>query len=639
MYVFKKLNLRQRTAIPLLLMAGGLILACSLLVATYWSRLNDAKMMMQSAKAVALISRLIHETQKERAVAVLFLNKRATQSELDEQRKFVDNQINDFVSYSETFGVGELKRLEGHVRGRLADVRKEIDRQSANAPDMARAIGEIVDQWIRVQVGYANRQHLDGLEANLVTIAIFEKSKESMGRTRALLNSILAANQPITSVTVSLLSSHKAAILSNLDSPGLMLSDESKASLERLLSSEDWKSVTSIFEQVVAKSSSGEYDHDARIFSTTITKVIDGVRNIILAEFDRTSTRLNEAHELAQRSFWICLCSATALTILCLTIAFTVIHSLTYALAAISTKLSSGAKNVSRIASHMEAASQSLSSSTAEQAAALQETTAAVDETSSMIRRNAEHAAASAQLSEQSRSSALQGQQTVKTMIVSIEEIAGSTFAIMNQVEENNRQMAGILKVIDEIGLRTKVINDIVFQTRLLSFNASVEAARAGEHGKGFAVVAEEVGKLAQMSGGAAKEISSLLEGSIEQVQSIVQQTSANVEELISSAKTKVEIGTLDAKKCGETLEEIVNQVSSVGSMLSEISRASQEQSKGVQEITKAMGELDQTAQQNSGVSQQGSASAEELNGQVGDLNQVVQQLYEVVHGTGMSKR
>ncbi|MBC7465119.1 MAG: hypothetical protein H7256_03945 [Bdellovibrio sp.] len=50
---------------------------------------------------------------------------------------------------------------------------------------------------------------------------------------------------------------------------------------------------------------------------------------------------------------------------------------------------------------------------------------------------------------------------------------------------------------MEEIGNKTKVINDIVFQTKLLSFNASVEAARAGEHGKGFAVVAEEVGKLA----------------------------------------------------------------------------------------------------------------------------------------------
>ncbi len=64
-----------------------------------------------------------------------------------------------------------------------------------------------------------------------------------------------------------------------------------------------------------------------------------------------------------------------------------------------------------------------------------------------------------------------------------------------------NRIALGLSKAANEdIGDKTKVINDIVFQTKRLSFNASVEAARAGEHGKGFAVVAEEVGNLAQMS-------------------------------------------------------------------------------------------------------------------------------------------
>ncbi|MHA0111674.1 methyl-accepting chemotaxis protein, partial [Klebsiella pneumoniae] len=80
--------------------------------------------------------------------------------------------------------------------------------------------------------------------------------------------------------------------------------------------------------------------------------------------------------------------------------------------------------------------------------------------------------------------------------------------------EDANSQLQSISNIIGEISAKTNIINDIVFKTQLLSFNASIEAARAGQHGRGFAVVAEEVGNLAQMSGNAAKEIRALLEDS-----------------------------------------------------------------------------------------------------------------------------
>jgi methyl-accepting chemotaxis protein len=218
-------------------------------------------------------------------------------------------------------------------------------------------------------------------------------------------------------------------------------------------------------------------------------------------------------------------------------------------------------------------------------------------------------------------------------MIQSMDAINASNNTIMQQVNRSNESMAGIVKVIEEIGSKTKVINDIVFQTKLLSFNASVEAARAGEHGKGFAVVAEEVGNLAQMSGNAAKEIGSMLEDSIQKVNQIVQETKASVEKLIAEGKETVESGSLVARQCGEVLEEIVHNVASVSSMAGEIASASQEQSRGISEITKAMGQLDQMTQQNAATSEECASAAEELSAQAESLKSSVGQLVQTING------
>lgn len=310
-----------------------------------------------------------------------------------------------------------------------------------------------------------------------------------------------------------------------------------------------------------------------------------------------------------------------------------VTYSVTKQITEISGNLSGLGETVGQVATSIASSSQNLSSSSAEQAAALQETTAAVEETSTTIAKNAENAKQSTQVSEQAQHTASRGKQAVDDMVTSIEEISQSNVEIMQQIDASNHEISDIVKVIAEIGNKTKVINDIVFQTKLLSFNASIEAARAGEHGKGFAVVAEEVGNLAQMSGNSAKEITEMLDGSIKKVEEIVRNTKSRVEVLVQSAKNKVQSGTVTAKRCGEILDEIVTNVTHVGSMVSEISNASQQQAQGVQEINKAMNELDTVAQQNNLASQQSSVSATELQTQVDRLKDMVHVLNSVVLG------
>jgi methyl-accepting chemotaxis protein len=295
--------------------------------------------------------------------------------------------------------------------------------------------------------------------------------------------------------------------------------------------------------------------------------------------------------------------------------------------------LNHSSQEVGTAAGHVASSSEELSQASTQQASALEETAASVEEMSAMVKKNAEGSIRAAHLSKQSEESALHGQEVVREMISAITEINVSNNNIMAQVNESNKRMQEIVHVIQGIGNKTKVINDIVFQTKLLSFNASVEAARAGEHGKGFAVVAEEIGNLAQMSGVASKDISSMLDESINNVESIVRETKFSVEKLIEEGKNKVALGTKVANECGVVLNDIVANISQVTIMSNEISMASDEQSRGVHEVSKAMGQLDRMTQQNAAAAHSSAQSADQLSNQSETMKVLVQDLLRTIEG------
>jgi methyl-accepting chemotaxis protein len=274
-----------------------------------------------------------------------------------------------------------------------------------------------------------------------------------------------------------------------------------------------------------------------------------------------------------------------------------------------------------------------LSSAATEQAAALQETVSAIEQISSMIDKNSDNANLSKDSAHTSLNSARAGDQLVVELIREVEAIQTSTSALLASVNESNKEVKGIVEVIAQIESKTKVINDIVFQTKLLSFNASVEAARAGESGKGFAVVAEEVGNLAAMSGASAKEISDLLSNSVQMVDNIVSSMQRRVEKQANESRIRVENGISIGRRCGAALVEILSSVEKVEQMVSEISQASIEQSTGVSEVSKAMHQMDQVTQQNAEVSNSSAHSAAKLNAQAVQMKQLVDDLFETIHG------
>ncbi len=206
------------------------------------------------------------------------------------------------------------------------------------------------------------------------------------------------------------------------------------------------------------------------------------------------------------------------------------------------------------------------------------------------------------------------GKQSISSLIDAIDAITKANELFTERVTQGNAKFDEFGKIVESIAEKTKVIDEIVFQTKLLSFNASVEAARAGEHGKGFAVVAEEVGNLATMSGQASKEITELLNTSLEKVRQITDGSNDELSSLLDENKTKVHLGMDIVHQCDSAFEEVSKRVSETNSFMTEIKITVDEQRREVSEINLSMQEVDNSIQGNVYITTQTATFAEDLN-------------------------
>jgi methyl-accepting chemotaxis protein len=269
-------------------------------------------------------------------------------------------------------------------------------------------------------------------------------------------------------------------------------------------------------------------------------------------------------------------------------------------LSGIAENLSENARKLSNLARDITSASGTLASATTEQSSAIEETVSSMEEMSAMISQTNQTASTTSSEASHSREGAADGKAVVARMVASVQEISAS-----------NDKLQAIVTVIDNIKSKTKIINDIAFETRLLAFNASIEAARAGSHGRGFAVVAEEVGKLASVSGKAADEVRLLLDGSISEVSAIVSET-----------KKKVEEGERSSEHCESAFVRMHDGIVRIAQGIERIAAASKEQEVGVGQTNKAMIEMEKVTQTNS-------RAAESLASQATDLKAAADEMSE----------
>lgn len=203
-----------------------------------------------------------------------------------------------------------------------------------------------------------------------------------------------------------------------------------------------------------------------------------------------------------------------------------------------------------------------LNISSNEAAASLEETAAALEEITSNIRNTTEGIAKMSSLSNDVTKSAKDG-----------ENLANRTTLAMDEINTQVNLVNEAISVIDQIA----------FQTNILSLNAAVEAATAGEVGKGFAVVAQEVRNLANRSAEAANEIKAIVE----------------------NAKNKANEGKDIANEMIEGYKALNTNISQTMDLISDIQNASREQLLGIEQINDAVNSLDRQTQQNASIASQ----------------------------------
>ncbi|MCL1844230.1 MAG: methyl-accepting chemotaxis protein [Defluviitaleaceae bacterium] len=233
-----------------------------------------------------------------------------------------------------------------------------------------------------------------------------------------------------------------------------------------------------------------------------------------------------------------------------------------------------GAGNIAKSA-------QELMVSFEEQANAMTEVRAAIGVLTDKTHQNAKDLQSMDELSKQVKNAADVGSQHMQEMTVA---------------------MGGIQQSSMEIAKVNKIIEDIAFQTNLLSINASIEASRAGEQGKGFAVVAEEVRNLSRRSSDAAKDTA----------------------EKIANSLGRANEGVAKSQEASNSLHTIIDLMNNTATVIANVVQASDEQATEIETLQGHIEAISAGAARNTDSAQNNATISEELSGQASVLMSLV---------------
>jgi methyl-accepting chemotaxis protein len=328
-----------------------------------------------------------------------------------------------------------------------------------------------------------------------------------------------------------------------------------------------------------------------RVFTAYTPISVWGKRWVFIADI-RTSEALSAVSRLRRTALVTAVFSLAGI----LLVAYLLSRTIVRPIRRVMRGLLAGGTDLAVAARETAANSQSQSEAAGEQAATVEETSAALEEMTAMSRQTSDLTAGAEKLMYENIE---KSGQSLKALIRLTRE--------MTQIEQDSGRMSEIIRSIDEVA----------FQTNLLSLNAAVEAARAGEIGGGFTVVAGEVRNLAGQAAKAAGNTQKLLDETIQRV---------------SDAAAAIKAVNLD-------FEGIIESATVMGEKTAAITIASQELKKGIEQIAQGAVELDKTTQQVAAGAEESAAAAEALTARSQEIKRYVDILSALIDGGRIEKK
>lgn len=303
---------------------------------------------------------------------------------------------------------------------------------------------------------------------------------------------------------------------------------------------------------------------------------------------------------------------------------------------AIAKGLLSSSDELGQTSTAVERAANALWAGSQEQNTALDETQQAMEILFKYVGDTHDTVAKTSAMARESEISVQKGQEAIQIISGALAASNLNTEAMAKGYDGVRSRMGEIKTMMNSIHDKTQIINEIVFQTRLLSFNASVEAARAGEKGKGFSIVAEEIGKLAKVSGSAAADIGSILVESSKRVEDIAQAIGKEVQQFSERSSDSIVENKGTIEQSMKAFEQISSHAKRSVMIAEEIAQLTSNQTVGLEQISKAISKMTETLSKTVKISQESSEASTVLSKQADNIRSITAMLG---HLLGISKK